>query len=348
MYTYIYGEVFELHRPKLYHPENPTRLRIAIEGLKNANLWTNDRVLPPTEATLEDVLKVHDREYVEEVVKSIEYGMDMLDADTYICEDSLRAALAAFGSAMKAVDIVMEKSPILVFVLARPPGHHAGVAGRAMGAPTLGFCIFNNIAGAVRKALDLGLDPVVVIDIDVHHGNGTQEIFWNEPRVIHIDIHEYGIYPGTGFVEDIGGKDAKGTKINIPLPPYSTSDDYIYVWREIVEPIVENVKPRILMVSAGFDAYSDDGLADMEVDEKFYSYAGTKLYTYSKKFMGVVATLEGGYSKGLRYGLPALVRGYVSHDEDSASRVEECIEPSQRVKRVVKDVKKVISSYLQL
>ena len=315
-----YDEVFLQHKPNGYHPENPNRLKIIRKALEEKGIWQN--VVKPKEARVEDLLKVHDEEYVDFIRKSCQ-NEDFIDSDTYVCRESWDSALTAFGCAIHCVEDAVENKD-LHLALVRPPGHHAGKKGVAFNAPSLGFCLFNNVAGAVVKAKEF-FDRVLVIDFDVHHGNGTQEIFWGDLSVIHIDFHEYGIYPGSGALEE-----TDGAKINIALPHYSNDNDYIYAWNEVVEPILSDVKPKLVLVSAGFDAFKDDGLATMELTEKFYAFAGSRLREFS-----VVAVLEGGYSIGLERGLPAFVEGYLEgYDVES-------VRPSAKVVEIVEKLRKI-------
>ncbi|HIP56770.1 MAG TPA: histone deacetylase [Ignisphaera aggregans] len=340
-----YSDDHKKHRPPIAstHPENPLRLEIAIEALRNSGMWDKADVIVPERADLDNVLAVHDSDYVELVREMSKRGGGYIDLDTYVSPHTFDVALLACGAAIQGVRLLLEKGSALFLSLLRPPGHHAGRYGRALGAPTLGFCIFNNIAIAAKYAEEvMKLRPIVIIDIDVHHGNGTQEIFWNDANVIHVDIHEHGIYPGTGDVEDIGGNEARGTKVNIPLPHYSGDDDYIYVWKEVVEPLVFTIKPRMIMLSLGLDAYLDDGLASMSVTSKFFTFAASSLALMAKRFLGTLTVLEGGYTVGLREGLPAFVRGYIQPQIDTEYRVE----PHRGVRIVVNRVKKVLREFL--
>ena len=208
-----------------------------------------------------------------------------------------------------------------------------------MGAPTQGFCIFNNVAAAALYALDKGFKPIVIIDIDVHHGNGTQEIFWKNPDVVHVDIHEYDIYPGTGRIEDLGEGEGYGTKINIPLPPYSNDNDYLYVVEEIVIPLVLCVKPRAIILSAGFDAYANEEIALMQLTDKTYKNLGSFFRILSRELKtGVLAVLEGGYSVGLEKGIPAFLKSF-EHFVD----IDKKIEPSSYVVYLTKRLIKLLN-----
>ncbi len=340
----VYGRIFEEHRPSYgYHPENPMRLRIALQALESRGLLSN--VVEPAPATIEDVLKVHSKNYVEYVKKCIEMNIDELDADTYICEKSWDAALHAFGAALMGSRKILQQRRIAILALVRPPGHHAGVSGRALGAPTLGFCIFNNIAGAARELIDNGCRPVVIIDIDVHHGNGTQEIFWYDPNVIHIDFHEYGIYPGTGWIDDVGEGEGEGTKINIAMPHYATDNEYVHAWLNVVEPVIEQVKPCAILVSAGFDAFKNDFFATISLTERFYAFAGYRLRKLVEKYGGILVVLEGGYSEGLRLGLPTFFDYLVN--EGKIVEIGEP-KPSKQYLETFDKLRKVLRRYYEI
>ncbi len=343
----FFSDISYRHRPprKTYHPENPSRLDIAIRSIKDISIHHKIEVLSISSIEFADYIKrVHDYDYIEYIHSLCLEGDTYIDNDTYISRDSCLAAKSAVDLSVRAMDESINHREVLAFALVRPPGHHAGIRGRAMGAPTQGFCIFNNIATATIYALDRGYSPIAIIDIDVHHGNGTQEIFWHDPRVIHIDIHEYGIYPGTGYIDDIGGKGAEGTKINIPLPPYSKDDDYLYVVREIVIPVIQTIKPRIIAVSAGFDAYKDDGLANMEITTIFYKSFGTLLRFFSKS-MGVMGVLEGGYSIGLEKGFPSLLKGFINSIDD-IDKLFIDVNPSNNTIDIVSRIKSILKTYL--
>jgi acetoin utilization deacetylase AcuC-like enzyme len=326
-------EVLE-HRPKSYHVENPERVITILDSLKSNGF--EDIILIEGKSTIDEVLEIHSKEYVDSIIK-LSSAFNYYDGDTYLCTKTLDAALTAFKLAKEAVNLALNDKD-LYFALTRPPGHHAGISGKALGALSNGFCIFNNIAGAVKLAKKY-LKNVIIIDFDVHHGNGTQEIFWNDDRVIHIDFHQKGIYPGTGNILDIGGEGAEGTKINLPFSAHSTDSDYIFAWNEIVEPILDYFKPKIVFVSAGFDAFINDGLASMDLTETFYRFAGAKLSKY-----GVVAVLEGGYSVGLKYAPPAFLEGYVKA-KDVLDNLK-AISPSNNTKLMVDAVKKIVEDYL--
>ena len=262
MFMVVYSDRFKLHRdPYGIHIESPERLDLALRSCMDKGVIDYSYIYEPRSRPREIVEEVHEPSYVRYVEFLSKRGFSMIDSDTYVNEYTFDVALLAVGACIEGVEMILTNRAKRVFALVRPPGHHVGRAGRALGAITQGFCIFNNIAIATHRVLSYGVKRAAIIDIDVHHGNGTQEIFWYEPRVLHIDIHQQGIYPGTGNLTDIGGKEAEGTKINIALQSGSTDHDYIYVWNEIAEPILEQFKPEFIMISAGFDAYIDEPLS---------------------------------------------------------------------------------------
>ncbi|AFK22764.1 histone deacetylase family protein [Pyrococcus sp. ST04] len=326
-----YSRKFLEHRPSTYHPENPGRLWVAITAIRDLGL--DNHILEPHPVDEDYVRKIHDPRYVDLVKNAVREGRRYLDPDTYVSPGTWEAALLALGAARQTALTALHYGG-LNMALVRPPGHHAGKNGRAMGAPTLGFCIFNNAASAVIALKEEGCENVVVIDFDAHHGNGTQEIFWEDPHVIHIDLHEKEIYPWTGYETEIGGGLAKGTKINLPMPHYSEDPDYIYVWNEIVLPILDRIKPKVIVISAGFDGFKGDGLTTLKLTERFFSYAGATLRKYPIAFI-----LEGGYDIGLRKGFPAFIRGY------SDEKIRDDGSPSYETLKLVESVKDILSPW---
>ncbi len=301
----IYSPLFLEHRPPSYHPENPSRLLTAIKTLEELRLW---EPIEPEPVPDEELLKVHSKEYVERVRKaSVRHSH--LDSDTYVSPGTWHAALTAFGAVRNAAYLAMKKKG-MYFALVRPPGHHAGKSGRAFGAPTLGFCIFNNTAYATKIAEEK-VGKVLVIDFDAHHGNGTQEILWDDPKAVHIDLHERDIYPWSGYEGEVGGRGSEGTKVNLPMPHYSTDDDFLFAWEKVVAPIIEEFDPKVAVISAGFDGFVGENLTTLRLTEVFFREVGVSLSDYP-----LVVVFEGGYSVGIERGLPAFIEGYLSGESE--------------------------------
>ena len=252
--------------PTGHHPESPRRLEVLLESLGS---WTE-----ASPATVEQIERCHTTEHVARI-QSIEADT-WLDGDTPASATSFEAALLAAGAAIEAAQTGG-------FAVVRPPGHHAP-SDRAMG-----FCLFNNAAIAARAVqAELGLDRVAIVDWDVHHGNGTQDIFWDDPSVLYVSLHEWPFYPGTGRPGE--GND---TTVNLPLPAGSGNEDYVRAFDEIVEPAVRGFEPNLLIVSAGFDAHVDDPLAMMEVTGAGFRELARRCAGLAPR---VAAVLEGGYN----------------------------------------------------
>ncbi len=310
----IYSPVYLEHRPHGYHPESPKRLEEALSALKDFGLLDSDRCLlvDPSPASEDDLALVHDRSYVARVKRLVESGARYLDGDTYLSPRSYDAALMAAGGVMKACDLVMEGSFNNAFALVRPPGHHAGVYGRALGAASQGFCIFNNIAVAAAHLIKRrGLQRVLILDIDCHHGNGTQDIFYSSKEVLYVSFHQdpRTLYPGTGYVDEVGVDEGRGFNVNIPLPPGSGDDAYMKAWNEVVKPLVEAFKPEFVLMSVGYDAHHDDPITMMNLSTQGYVDLFSESLNVAEEFCSgrFVATLEGGYGPFLAESVAATV-----------------------------------------
>jgi len=270
------------------HPESPARLQAVLEALDHDRFAMLDRIDAPR-ASLEQLARVHDATLIDLVlsVAPVE-GYAQLDADTAMSPDSLEAALRAAGAVCAAVDALLDGSATRAFCAVRPPGHHA-----TRDTP-MGFCLFNNVAVGAAHALARGLDRVAIVDFDVHHGNGTQDIFWREPRVLYASTHQSPLYPGTGAEDETG----VGNIVNAPLPAASSSFAFREACREIVLPAVERFRPQLVMISAGFDAHYLDPLANLNLGAPDYEWITRELVDIARKSAQgrVISSLEGGYS----------------------------------------------------
>ena len=217
----------------------------------------------------------------------------MIDADTFMSPQSYDVALLAAGATIQAAQHALDHHQP-VFALVRPPGHHAE-RDRAMG-----FCLFNNIAAAAAAALARGLSRVAIVDIDVHHGNGTQDIFYAEPRVLYVSTHQYPFYPGTGAADEVGTGAGRGFTVNVPLEAGATDGDYEVAYNRIVLPILDQFSPEVTLISAGFDAHERDPLASMRVSVRGYAAIVKSLADAAARHGRLALVTEGGYE------LPAL------------------------------------------
>jgi acetoin utilization deacetylase AcuC-like enzyme len=270
------------------HPESPARLQAVLEALNDPRFSALDRRDAPR-ATREQLARVHDAALIDDIFASApQEGFVRLDADTVMSPDSLEAALRAAGAVCAAVDALIDGDATRAFCAVRPPGHHA-TRNTAMG-----FCLFNNVAIGAAHALARGIERVAIVDFDVHHGNGTQAIFWSEPRVLYTSTHQSPLYPGTGTRAETG----VGNIVNAPLPPGSGSKEFRDAFIQIVLPALCSFQPLLVMISAGFDAHHFDPLADLNLDADDYAWATRELVDIAQKFASdrIVSSLEGGYS----------------------------------------------------
>ena len=259
------------------------------------------RTAAPREATREELSRVHDAGYLDQLAATAGRAV-MLDPDTFTSPESLEIALMAAGAAAQAADHALDLHEP-AFALVRPPGHHAE-RDRAMG-----FCLYNNVAVAAAHALARGLDRVAVVDFDVHHGNGTQWIFYDDPRVLYVSTHQFPFYPGTGSADEVGRAAGAGFTFNVPLEAGATDADYRLVFREAVIPVLGRFAPQLLLVSAGFDAHERDPLASMRMTA--HGYRGHRASADRRRTERSHRVLDGGRLRSLRPGVVSrcLVRG---------------------------------------
>jgi len=304
--------LFREHDAGLGHPERPERLDAVRSGLRDAGLEPRLRLLSPRPATAEELERVHTPEHVARVAATAGKTV-RFDPDTRASPHSYEAALLAAGAVVDAVDRVLDGDLDCAFCAVRPPGHHAE-AGRAMG-----FCLFNNVAVGAAHALARGLERVLVVDPDVHHGNGTQAIFEGDPRVLYVSTHEFPFYPGTGSLAEVGKDRGRGFTVNLPLPAGCGDAEYARVYREIVEPIGIAFDPQLVLISQGFDPHRDDPLAGMNVTpDGFASVMASclRIARGAARDRAIVA-LEGGYDlDGIAESSAAIVRVLLGEARD--------------------------------
>jgi acetoin utilization deacetylase AcuC-like enzyme len=301
----IYDEVFLKHDTG-NHPENAGRVRHAYAALRDSPFFPDLELLSPPPADPEALGLVHSQEYLDAIRRLPPDRVTFLDPDTVFGPGSLEAATVAAGAAVAAVDGIASGGFSRAFCLVRPPGHHA-LRGRSMG-----FCIFNNVAiGAAYASRKCGFGPVAIIDFDVHHGNGTQEIFFEDGEVLYCSIHRLPFYPGTGSAGEIGIGSGRGKTLNVPLPAGSGEADYMAALGDVVMPAIESHRPFMLFLSAGFDAHRADPIGGMDLGADSYGRITATVIKTAEEYCDgrVVSVLEGGYN------LEALAESIQAHIE---------------------------------
>jgi acetoin utilization deacetylase AcuC-like enzyme len=284
---YYRDERFARHDTGPHHPERVARLGAAHRGLERAGLLDGLTELPGRPATDDELTRVHPLRYVRAIDRFCDAGGGHLDADTVVSAESAGAARVAAGAALDAVQRLGDGEADAAFLAVRPPGHHA-TATQAMG-----FCLFNSVAVAAAALAERG-ERVLVVDVDAHHGNGTQDIFYDRGDVAYVSFHQDPLYPGTGGVGQVGVGDGVGATLNVPVPPGATGEHYRRAIEEVVAPLVEWHRPGWLLISAGFDAHRADPLTDLGLTSGDFADLTADLCQLVDRGR-VVALLEGGY-----------------------------------------------------
>jgi acetoin utilization deacetylase AcuC-like enzyme len=281
------------------HPERAARLQAVEAGLVIADLGSDLVVLPRREATRAELERVHPADHLDALERVCARG-GHFDADTPASDRTWPAALTAAGAGLAAIDALADADAAGAFLAIRPPGHHARPA------QAMGFCLLNNVAVAAAELRARG-ERVAIVDIDAHHGNGTQEIFYGDPDVLYVSFHEWPLYPGTGRHDEIGAGAGEGATCNVPLPAGATGDVYLRGMDEVVAPILEEFAPTWMLISAGFDAHRDDPITGLGLSAADYAALMARLVDLAPRGR-VVTFLEGGYSlAGLRDSVAASI-----------------------------------------
>ena len=333
--AYVYDPIYLEHNLP-GHPENRERLVQVMGLLEKQGMLERLVAVEATPISLELLARNHSHRYIDTVRQMAERGGGHLDLDTYMGSRSYEAALMAAGGLVNAVEAVLEGEVDNAFALVRPPGHHA------LTARGMGFCLFNNVAVAARYALEAkGLERVLVVDFDVHHGNGTQDAFYEESSVLYFSTHQYPYYPGTGDWREIGRVEGEGYTANVPLPGGVGDEGYGRVFDEFLYPLAERYRPELILVSAGYDAHWADPLAAMQLSITGYAHLARALKAMADDLCQgkLVFTLEGGYKlEVLAYAVlntfHALLGDGVTRDEE----IHDPLGPAPRSERDVGDL----------
>jgi acetoin utilization deacetylase AcuC-like enzyme len=333
---------FLKHVPPEDHPEKPARLEV-VQALLDRDGYADLVKLPARAGLIRDLTRIHTRAQVDRLADTAGTPSPVFpDPDTYVTADSWEAARYAAGSTVAAVDAVLAREVDAAFVFPRPPGHHAE-ADR-----TSGFCLLNNIAIAAAHAIaERGLTRVLVLDWDLHHGNGTQHSFWERSDVLYMSLHQHPYFPGTGAVAEVGSGEGRGFTVNVPLLAGRGDRDYLAVFRELFLPIARQFRPELVLVSAGFDPYYLDPLGGMKVTaEGFGRMAKLLLELADETAKGrIVFVLEGGYHlEGLRDSIKWVLD--VMIDEGAARRAVDPMEaPSAEGRAAIDRAKRIQSEF---
>jgi len=347
----LYTPKYLNHNPGPNHPESPKRLKVIMEELNHSRLLETGKcsLIEPKRASRDDLKLVHEPEYIQLVEGYCASGGGLLDlGDTTVSPKSFETARFAVGGALEAVNLVMDEKFGNAFALVRPPGHHAGPY------YAMGFCLFNNIAIAATHLLKrLNTERILIMDIDAHHGNATQEIFYDTNRVLYISLHQDPTgFPGTGFIDETGKGDGLGYTVNIPFPFRIDDQAYLKAVNQIVVPIIQQHKPQIILVSLGFDGHYTDPVASLSLSASCYLETFSHMLSLASRFCKgkLVAVLEGGYSLNyigkMAAAIVAKMAGVPYALQDKAPAVIARVR--KQAENVIKEVRSVQSSFWDL
>ncbi len=289
----VYDNIYLQHDTGYGHPENGRRLSNTLEYLKGSDIWDRIELVKPAMASIETVSNVHVKDYIEQIKTLSESGGGMVDPDTAVSRHSYEAALYATGATVTSIDRIMTGSVKSSFCMVRPPGHHA------LSTKGMGFCLFNNVAIAARYIQSqYNVKKILIVDWDVHHGNGTQDIFYEDSSVLYFSMHRYPYYPGTGSDKERGCGDGDGYTINVPVGYDIEPGEYIKLFRDVINGAAKEFGPQFIIISSGFDAYKDDPIGGLGLTFSDFAELTNIVVQLAMECCDghVLSCLEGGYS----------------------------------------------------
>ena len=343
----FYDPLYLEHDNGFGHPERPERLEASLEMISKTKLSEKIRIISPRDATIEEINLAHPMNYIERVKRMAESGGDWLDGDTPVSPMSFDAALKSAGAGLEGLERIFSGDAPNAFGLVRPPGHHA-TAARGMG-----FCIFNNNAITSRYAMEyFGVSRIFILDWDAHHGNGLEEIFYEDERVLYISLHQYPHYPGTGTYREVGSGDGEGYNVNFPFPAFTGGDVYLEAFDKVILPIARQYEPELILISAGYDGHFNDSLCSMLLTAMSFSEMAERLQGLAREYCDgrMLASLEGGYDL---LGLASSVNNTIAVMAGDATRVVEEAdslprEPTQRGLDIIEATRQSLSPYWKI
>jgi len=325
------------------HPESPERIRAIYERLEKEKSLASLTLIPPRPATEKEIAFIHTQEYIEQIRETAGRERTFLDPDTSTSARSYEVALLAAGGLIEAADRIMDGKVQSAFALVRPPGHHAEAA------QAKGFCIFNNAAIAAQYLVGKrGLRRILIVDWDLHHGNGTQNAFYSRSDILFFSTHQFPYYPGSGHWSEVGKGKGEGFTVNVPLTPGKTDDDFLFIYRKILSPIAAVFKPEFILVSAGFDIFAGDPLGGMEVSALGFGALAGELMKLAGQTAHdrLLLTLEGGYNLfGLQDGVTSVLRAL---NGQPAASPPAMLNPSASLERELSPIVKAQKAFWQL
>lgn len=325
------------HDPGNSHPERPERIQVLLDLAQQVDR-RRFQILPPKPATTAELEACHDADYIALVQSTSRVNQYALDGDTVTCRDSFGVALLATGGFLRLLDAIAAHEARNGFALVRPPGHHA------LREQAMGFCLFNTIAIGAEHLKRKGAERILIVDWDVHHGNGTQDAFYDDPSVLFISMHQYPYYPGTGAMDETGIGGGEGYTINVPLPAGCADAEYLRIFHDVIVPAAKRFAPEWILVSAGFDAHRRDPLGGMGVTEGGFAEMANRLLQVAEEYTGgkIAFLLEGGYDlAALRNSVAAVLQTM----QQQAPSAEYEASGGERIKPLIEQIEQVREKY---